>query len=328
MLTDGNHEAAAWAFNALVEYAGDNIIVPEERVFISLLSLYDESELPSVPDEFSDRADAYRTIFGHCDAWFIGDEFNNRDERVPGGQMLHVADLKAGCHKHEYYIQLSGYALSKMIELGVHSCMVRILYYDQRLVRSLFLTKTLAISLAKSALDNRLRPNPWLNPNYACQYCANILNCEAVEDSLRELVNFDRSKSEFEPHNVDRLYFLAGIAEKVKLRAAEYIKQNSLAKESESMYRVSDVKGRKVINKAQFISFCETIGIKMRDIIDCMSVDNQSAIELIEQKLLTINASKGLSGQPVEIPDHIFDSKDGTRKITPNKKYNPLKVNE
>lgn len=327
MLNDGDHEAAAWAFDSICKYAGNNIIIPEERVFIPLTSIYHEDELPPVPDEFSDRVTEYRTVFGHCDAWFVGDEYDANDRLVEGGRMLHVADLKAGIHKHEYYLQLSGYALSKMIELGVSTCMLRVLYYDQRIVRSMFVTKSIAIQMARSALDNRLRPNPQLKPNYACQYCANILNCDAIEDSLRELVNWDRSKSELNHENVDRLYYLAGVAEKVKVRAAEYIKSNALSEPTQSMYRVSTVKGRRSINKSKFISYCESLGIKLRDIIDCMEVDSELAQQLIEQKLLIQNAMNPEGEFSTELPDEVYDVKDSTVKITPNKKYNPLAIN-
>lgn len=326
-IADGDLERGHWLMDTTLKYVPEgSYISPESRVYIKLADIFD----PKVYD-LTKLEPELKTIYGHCDAWWVSDEYSEYNKPLNNGrQMVNIADAKAGIHKDEYFSQIAGYALAKMIELKIDIAMIRLLYYDQSYEKYIRMTKEEAMVEAINALANRLRPNPYPRVNSYCQYCANLINgdCQEVTDKIRELVNLERVGFSYSESNADEVYYLAGIAEKAKQRASEVIKANS-SKGITSNFKVSTVKGRKSIKKTQFFQWMKSIGMTLRDALPSISIDVKKAQDAVSLYAANVNAGKKPEDHiPVEIPEDIYEYGESTQKINPNAKYNPLKDNE
>lgn len=325
-IADGDMERGHWLADTTFKYVPDDAYVsPEGRVYIKLADIFDKDYDLSKLDK------KLQTIYGHCDAWWISGEYTEFNKPMHNGQkMVNVADAKAGIHKDEYFSQAAGYALAKMIELNVDVAMIRIFYYDQYYEKYLKITKEEAIIQARDALLNRLRPNPYPKINSYCQYCAKLINgeCQEVTDKIKELVNLERVGFTYSESNADEVYFIAGIAEKAKKRAADVIKAND-EKGITGNFKVSETKGRKTIRKTEFFKWIKGIGMKLSDALPALTIDNKKAQEAVSTYAININAGKAPEEHiPTEIPEEIYEYGEGSKRINPNTRYNPLKDDE
>lgn len=326
-IADGDLERGHWLMETTVKYVPEGTYIsPESRVHINLSDIFD----PNTYDLTKLDKDLQR-IYSHCDAWWVSEEYSEWNKPMNNGRkMVNIADAKAGIHKDEYFSQIAGYALAKMIELDIDVAMVRLLYYDQTYEKYLKMTKAEAMVEAQNALLNRLRPNPFPRINSYCQYCSKLINgeCSEVTDKIRELVNLERVGFSYSESNADEVYYLAGIAEKAKKRAADIIKANS-DKGITGNFKVSDVKGRKSIKKTEFFKWIKSIGMTLRDALPALSIDNKKAEEAVTAFAININAGRTPDAHiPTKIPEEIYEYGESTQKINPNTRYNPLKSDE
>lgn len=321
-LETGNFELAQWAVDQMCRYLGDDDhIYPEERVRLKLEDVFQDVEF-----NYSEIPDKWKVIYGHADAWAFGPEYNPHNMRTNSGKTtLNIFDLKAGIHKPQYFYQAAGYALAKMIDLNEPGAMMRILYYDQKFERYMYVTRAQARVMAFEALSNRLRhaPEPIVNDN--CQYCAHILTCKAVGQAVRDLYALETCGFNYSRENADQVYFLAGIAEKAKARAREVIYENA-SLGNQGNYKVSTVKGKRTINSERFLGWLPNIGMKVAQLADAITIKKKEAEEAVRRYLESQNAKIEDEADriPEEIPAAIYDEAEDSQKINPNKKYNPL----